>query len=215
MKNPNKKFAGTAQFLCFKIAHRQGTFPQPWILEIIRVSQCELLVAHTRIPGALFVRQEGELLNDFSRCRTDRAEKKCRKEKYDRIKFHRLTFPHTGDTIGNRMTPQLIHRVVSHHIPGQIAVLGIALQQPLALQKSANALGNRMRQLGPFLIRWRLDPLKSCVGSVGAVCIDAIEEQHMGVRASAQTTHTMAFHRDTLSADDPVGKVYVIPQSGP
>ena len=72
------------------------------------------------------------------------------------------------------MTPQLIHRVVIHGIPGQISVLGncsmrcstscihavvgILLQQPLALQKAGDAMCDRMRQWGQLLIRWRLHP---------------------------------------------------------
>ena len=52
------------------------------------------------------------------------------------------------------------------------AVVGIAFQQSLPLQKMANALVNRMRQLCQFLIRRRLDPLKP-----GGGCVDATELQ--------------------------------------
>jgi hypothetical protein len=43
---------------------------------------------------------------------------------------------------------------------GEVAVAGIAHQQALAFQVTANPLGDGMGQLGEFIAGWRLDPAK-------------------------------------------------------
>jgi hypothetical protein len=76
------------------------------------------------------------------------------------------------------MPPQLIQRVIVHRIRGQVAVLGIALQQALPFQKTAHALRDGERQLGEFLGGWYLDPAKPgcCIGMID---IHPIQEQHV------------------------------------
>ena len=64
----------------------------------------------------------------------------------------------------------MIHRlfiVGIHALGGEIAVAGITHQQALALQVTANPLGDGMGQLGEFIVGGRLDPAKPCTGSVG------------------------------------------------
>jgi hypothetical protein len=45
----------------------------------------------------------------------------------------------------------LIQGGIVHRIPGQIAILGIPLQQAPAFQKAADSVGDGVRQLGEFL----------------------------------------------------------------
>jgi hypothetical protein len=75
------------------------------------------------------------------------------------------------------VTQQLIHRPSFHGIPGQIAVLGIPLQQPFPLQKTANAVGDGVGQLSEFLAGRRFDPPESGGCPVDTVYVNAIQEQ--------------------------------------
>ena len=86
------------------------------------------------------------------------------------------------------VTQQLIHRPRLHVIRGEIAVLGIPLQQPLALHKAANALGDGVGQWCEFLAGRRLHPAKPGGGSVGAVEIDATQKQHGEMDIQVQRT---------------------------
>jgi hypothetical protein len=54
-------------------------------------------------------------------------------------------------------------------------VAGIALQQALAFQVTANALRDGVRQLGEFIAGGRLDPAKPCTGPVGAVDVNTVQ----------------------------------------
>ena len=73
------------------------------------------------------------------------------------------------------MPQQLIHCIFISAIRCYIAVLGIVLQQPLALQKAGNAPCDGVGELCEFIARWRLDPAKPH-GRSGAIDIDTIEE---------------------------------------
>ncbi len=48
------------------------------------------------------------------------------------------------------MSEQWRHRLFVHRIAGEIAVLGISLQQSLSFQKVADGLGKSVRQLREF-----------------------------------------------------------------
>ncbi len=70
---------------------------------------------------------------------------------------------------------QMIHRRIRvgiHALCAEIAVLGIAFQQPLTLQVAGNTLRNGMSQSGEFITGWRLDPAKPRTGLRGAIEID-------------------------------------------
>ena len=58
---------------------------------------------------------------------------------------------------------------------------GIPLQQALALQVTGDTVRDGMRQLGEILAGWRPDPAKQSTGSMGAVAVNTIQEQHMEV----------------------------------
>ena len=49
------------------------------------------------------------------------------------------------------MSQQLVHWILLHGIQGQVAVLRIPFQQPPALQKAPDPMGDGMRQLREFL----------------------------------------------------------------
>ncbi|VAW80484.1 hypothetical protein MNBD_GAMMA13-911 [hydrothermal vent metagenome] len=92
-----------------------------------------------------------------------------------------------GNAVGDRMPQELTHRVVVHRIPSQIAVFGIPLQQALALQKAANALGDGVRQPGEFGAGQRLDPTEpGC--SIRLTDIHPIKEQPVKVYVEVQRT---------------------------
>ena len=57
------------------------------------------------------------------------------------------------------MPLEMSHRIV---IQCEIAMLGISLQQSLALQKAGNTLCDSMGELREFVIRRRLDPAEPC-----------------------------------------------------
>ena len=70
------------------------------------------------------------------------------------------------------MAQELIQRPRLRGIIGQTAVLGIAFQQPLALQKSPDTVSDGVRQLGEFGARRRLGPLEPDARSIGAIDVD-------------------------------------------
>ncbi len=76
------------------------------------------------------------------------------------------------------MAHQVIHRVRFRSLPGQIAILGIALQQSSPFQDTADALGNGVGQLGKLGTARRLDPAKAG-RSIGALRIRPTEKQHV------------------------------------
>ncbi len=53
-----------------------------------------------------------------------------------------------GNPIGDRRTQELIHRPRLEALAGQIAALGVTLQQPLAFQEAADAPCEGMGQSG-------------------------------------------------------------------
>jgi hypothetical protein len=55
-------------------------------------------------------------------------------------------------------------------------VPGFPLQQTLTFQTPGNAVGDGVRQLCEFIIRWRLDLAKPQPGFVGTVDVNTIQE---------------------------------------
>jgi hypothetical protein len=53
-----------------------------------------------------------------------------------------------GDAIRDRVIAQLTHGIVVHRITSQVAVLHIPFQQALSLQKTADPVGDGIRQSG-------------------------------------------------------------------
>ena len=68
-------------------------------------------------------------------------------------------------------------------IIGQIAVLAIAFQQPLAFQKTPDTVSDGVCQLGEFGARRRLRPLEPNARSIGAIDVDTIQKEHVSVLA--------------------------------
>jgi hypothetical protein len=83
---------------------------------------------------------------------------------------------------------EFVERAAFHGIVSQIAVLGIAFQQPLALRETTDTLGDgvcQMRQLGTAR---RLHPTKSRARSVRAIDVDAIEKKYAEVDIQIELT---------------------------
>jgi hypothetical protein len=93
-----------------------------------------------------------------------------------------------GNSIGDRVADQLVHRPGLQAIAGQIAVFRVSLQQPLALQKAPDPFGDGMRQfaqLGAGRGPHRAKPLER---SIGPDNIDPIQKQHVEVDVEVQRT---------------------------
>ena len=67
-----------------------------------------------------------------------------------------------------------------HALWSEVAVAGIAHQQALAFQVTANPLGDGMGQLSEFIIGWRFNPAKPC-GSVITADVHAVQKEHVEV----------------------------------
>jgi len=83
--------------------------------------------------------------------------------------------PH-GNPIRDGVAQELIHRVRFHALPGQIAVLCIALQQSLSFQVTPDTPRDAIGQLGDLNAGRRLHPTEPD-RSVGTLDIHAVEEQ--------------------------------------
>jgi hypothetical protein len=68
-----------------------------------------------------------------------------------------------------------------HGLPGQEALLAVALQQSLALQKAPDTLRDRAGQFRELGGSRRPHPAKPLDLSIGPHDIDSIQEQHMEV----------------------------------
>jgi hypothetical protein len=85
-----------------------------------------------------------------------------------------------GDAPGDGVTPKRVHRPFVDDFTGQVAGLGIALQQSLPFKISANALCDALRQFGQLGAGGRVDPAETnCAG--GVLYVHPIEKQHVKV----------------------------------
>ncbi len=88
---------------------------------------------------------------------------------------------------GNGTSQRMIHRhfiVGIHALCGEVAVAGIAHQQALAFQVTANPLGDGTGQLGEFTIGWRFNPAKPC-GLVITANVHAVQKEHVEVEPTS------------------------------
>ena len=81
-----------------------------------------------------------------------------------------------GNTVGNGMPAQLIHRVFICAFQRQIAVLGILFQQALAFQIPGQTVRDGVDELCKLVVRRCLNPAKSGCGTF-VFHIDTIEKQ--------------------------------------
>ena len=84
------------------------------------------------------------------------------------------------------MAEQRIHGPLVHGLPGQEALLAVALQQSLALQKAPDTLRDRVGQFGKLGGGRGPHPAKPLDLSIGPHDIDPIEEQHMEMEVEEQ-----------------------------
>ncbi len=75
------------------------------------------------------------------------------------------------------MTPKRVHRRLVDALSGQVAVLGVALQQALALQIAAHTLCDALCQFAEFGAGGRFHPAKA--NPAGVFDVYAIEKQHV------------------------------------
>ena len=79
------------------------------------------------------------------------------------------------------MALQLHHRVVVIRFQRQVAVLGVAFQQPPSFQKPRNPVTYGMHECLDFLDVWRLYPVKTQF-SMPVLNIDTVEKEHVRIR---------------------------------
>ena len=79
------------------------------------------------------------------------------------------------------MGQERIHRPIVHRLPGEEALLAVALQQSLALQKAPDTLRDRVGQFGELGGSRRPHPAKPLDLSIDPHDIDPIQEQHVEV----------------------------------
>ncbi len=72
-----------------------------------------------------------------------------------------------------------------HGLPGQIAVLDIAFQQPPTFQETSDAVRDGVRQVGKLSARRRLHPAKPGARSIGAIDVEPRVEQFGSARQSS------------------------------
>ena len=111
-----------------------------------------------------------------------------------------LMWPH-GDAIRDQVTQELVQRPRFQHIPRQIAVLGVAFQQPLVFQEAPDAVSDGVGQLRDFSTRRRLGSLEPSAQSIGDVDVDPIQKEH-GVLFwnSVDLTRKLLAYRDYYNA---------------
>ena len=83
-----------------------------------------------------------------------------------------------GDTVGDRRTQELLHRTGLEVIPGQVAVLRILFQQPLAFEVAANAHCQCLGQSGQLGAGRCLHPVET-QRAIGTLDLNSVQEQHM------------------------------------
>ena len=83
--------------------------------------------------------------------------------------------PHR-DAVGDRVGQERIHRPLVHRPRGQIALLAVALQQSLPLQKAPDPPGDGVRQFGELGGGRGPHPAKPLDRSTGPHDIDPIQE---------------------------------------
>jgi hypothetical protein len=93
-----------------------------------------------------------------------------------------------GNSIGDRVADQLVHRPGLQAIAGQIADLRVPLQQSLALQEAPDPFGDGLRQLGEFSGGRGFHRAKPLERSIGPNDRDPIQKQHVEVDVEVQRT---------------------------
>ena len=83
-----------------------------------------------------------------------------------------------GDTVGGRRTQELLHRTGLEVIPGQVAVLRILFQQPLAFEVATNAHCQCLGQSGQLGAGRCLHPVET-QRAIGTLDLNSVQEQHM------------------------------------
>jgi len=113
--------------------------------------------------------------------------------------------PHR-DAVGDRMAQELIQRSAFHGIARQIAVLGIAFQQALALQATSDAMRDGVCQLSQLGTRRRLHPAKLDARPIRAIDVDTVQKEHMEVDICIQRTAESLNQRHRAGAGRGAGK---------
>ena len=116
-----------------------------------------------------------------------------------RVRAHR-------DAIRDRVTQERIERPRFHGIAGQIAVLGIAFQQPLTFQETPDAPSDGVRQVCQLSTRRCLHPAKSGTRPFRAIDVDTIEKKYMKVDVEIESTSEALNQRDCAGAGRRAGK---------
>jgi hypothetical protein len=93
-----------------------------------------------------------------------------------------------------------------HGIPGQIAVLGIAFQQPLVLQETSDSVSDGVRQLGQLSTRGCLHPAKPPARSIRAIDEDTIQKKQVEMAMTNEDSTEAQQQRHRTGAGQRAGK---------